>query len=262
MAKSTTCPAGIMNKIGVRLDRIHPVAVIVGDPKWLDLLASLATRHEYFSQYKAMRSMELEYDGQTFFGVSFGFGTTSLSRVVNELGIFGVRCILLITNSVSLVPGRVAPTEMCITYASCRGELTSAVEVDMSYPAVAHPDAVRALRRSAKELGMKVRLTRSYTCDNAYGTKIQRAHTLRDEMLQTSFELQDHEASAFLVECGIRKLVAGVITCNETEPCNFDQETGAVIEPQNFAEARLNTMRIALSAAAKLVIDYDFTEQS
>ncbi|GIX60805.1 purine nucleoside phosphorylase [Babesia caballi] len=252
MPKTAVCPPGIMNKIGVPLDRIHPVALVVGDPPWLDKLASMADRKTFFSEYKTLRSMELEFGGQTFLALCFGFGSTNLHRMLVELGIFGVRCVLMIGNSVSLVPGRVPRKALCVTYAACRGEKVSSMEVDISFPAVAHPDAVRALRQAASELGFPVRLTRSLTRDCVYPPKVDRGHTLRDEMVQTGFELEDRDGSTFLVACSRRQMVAGIISCNETEPTTFHPETGAAIEDDDVVEARTQAMRIALRAAAKL----------
>ncbi|GBE59112.1 purine nucleoside phosphorylase [Babesia ovata] len=258
--KTAVCPPGIMNKIGVPLDRIHPVALVVGNPPWLDELASLATRHEFFSQYKSLRSMELEFNGQTFFALSYGYGATNLHRLLCELGLFGVKCAILITNTVSLVPGRVPRKAVCVTYASCRGEQTSTIEVDITYPAVAHPDAVRSLRQSAAKLGIATRLTRSLTRDTVYPPKVDRGHTLHDEVLQTGVDLEDREVSTFLVTCSIRSMVAGVISCNETEPDKFDESTGTVVEEEDVIEARRQTMRIAMDAAARLSVDYAFED--
>ncbi|ORM41892.1 Uridine phosphorylase [Babesia sp. Xinjiang] len=262
MPKTAICPKGIMNKTGLPLDRIHPVAVVVGDTKWLDLLASLATRQHFCSRYKSLCSVELEYAGQTFFALSFGYGATNLHRLLNELGIFGVRCVILITNTVSLHPGRIPRKMVCVTYASCRGENTSNLEVDITYPAVAHPDAIRALREASSEMGVPCRLTRSFTHDATYPPLINRVDTLRQQVMQTGLDLEDREISTFLVFCGTRGLVAGVISCNGTEPSTFDPETGAPIEDDDVIEARKQTMRIALLAASRLCVDYDFTEGS
>ncbi|CDR97048.1 Uridine phosphorylase [Babesia bigemina] len=258
--KTAVCPAGIMNKIGVPLDRIHPVAIVVGNPPWLDHLAHLATRHEVFSQYKSLRSMELEYNGQTFFALSYGYGATNLHRLLCELGLFGVRCVILVTDSVSLTPGRVPRKAFCVTYAACRGENTSTIEVDISYPAVAHPDAVRALRQSAKKMGIATRLTRSLTRDTVYPPRVDRGNSLRDEVLQTDVDLEDREVSTFLVACSIRGIVAGVISCNETEAHRFDTKTGTVVEDEDVIEARGKAMRIAMGAAAELSVDYAFDD--
>lgn len=261
MAPTTAvCPPDIMNKIGVPLDRIHPVAIIVSDPSWITMMGTVADKVTPLGNYKNMHSMEMEYQGQAFFVVSYGFGATGLHRVITELGVFGVRCCILVEDSKSLVPGRVAPKELCITYAACRDELSSSMEIDIGYPATAHPDATRALRESAKELSLPVRLTRTYTNDEAYPGRIQRKNEMYEEILQTGFELRDRIISMFLISCSVRRMVAGVITCNETEPTKFDPVTGSPIEEKDFVEARLNAMRIALRAAAKLVVQYDFKE--
>lgn len=249
-----------MNKIGVPLDRILPVAVLVGDPAWIAMLASVATYSEPLGKYKSISSMEMEYDGQRFFAISYGYGGTNLHRTINELGVFGVRCLILIANTVSLTPGRVDDKEICITYAACRGETATLLEVDYDYPAVSHPDATRALRNSAKELGLPARLTRTYTYPVTYPPKIKRRDELREEVVQTSFELEDREISTFLVTASTRQMVAGVISCNGTEPKNFHPETAKPIEEPDVVEARLATMRVALGAAAKLVVQYDFKE--
>ncbi|GFE53140.1 purine nucleoside phosphorylase [Babesia ovis] len=260
MPRTAVCPPGIMNKTGLPLDRIHPVAIVVGDYQWLDLLASLATRQECFSRYKSLCSMELEFNGQSILALSYGYGATNLHRLLVELGFFGVRCVILVTNSFSLVPGRVPKKALCVTYASCRGENASTLEVDLSYPAVAHPDAVRALRQSAAELKLPCHLTRSLTNDQTYTPKVGKPNELRDEISKTGFELEDRDVAPFFVFCSARGMVAGAISCNETEPNKLDPKTGTPIEDNDVIEGRKQAMHIAMVAAAKLSVEYAFTD--
>ncbi|EDO08078.1 Phosphorylase family protein [Babesia bovis T2Bo] len=260
MAKTAVCPPGIMNKIGVPLDRIHPVAIVVGDPKWLEMLASLATRQEFFARYKSLSSMELEFNGQTFFALSFGFGATNLHRLLTELAVFGVKCVILITNTFSLLPGRVPANALCITYAACRGDYASTIEVDLAYPAIAHPDATRALRKAAEELKLDYHLTRTLTNDYAYNSKLGRPNALRDEIRKTDVELEDRDIACFFVFSSYRGMVCGAISCNETEPNTFDPNTAAPIESDEAIEGRKQAMKVALLAASKLCVEHAFTD--
>ncbi|MDH3253734.1 MAG: nucleoside phosphorylase [Acidobacteriota bacterium] len=86
--------------------------------------------------------------------VASGIGSASVEVVVSELLSCGARRLLRVGSCGTMVP-EIVPGQLVIATGAVRDERTSRHYAPLEYPAVAHPDGVRALAEGARLSGLE-----------------------------------------------------------------------------------------------------------
>ncbi|UKK02061.2 purine nucleoside phosphorylase [Theileria orientalis] len=230
-------------------------AFVFGNDVWFDIFLTMADSHVQFGTYKTMKSYEINYKGHNILLCNFCYGFPNLNKVVAEAVVLGVKNIIYLNFSIPLKPdSTVKDKDVYVIQASFRNEEATFIEVDESYPAVAHPYAVRSLREAARDLGCTLKPLKSIVVDSFYEKKIKR-HTLVDEALQSDVELQDWDSAPMLVFASLRDVRSAILTCVGLKP-NLTDMHGELSDFSKYNEKMTLMAKTALDACILLEDKY------
>jgi uridine phosphorylase len=140
--------------LGLRSGEMPTRVLVPGDPDRAEKIAASWDERHRLSERREFRSYRGWYRGVEIGTVSAGIGGPSMSIVVDELAQLGVRTILRVGSCGAIDPS-VRPGDLVISLAAARFEGTSESYAPLGYPAVADPEAFRALVEAARTLGLR-----------------------------------------------------------------------------------------------------------
>jgi len=144
--------------------------------------------------------------------------------------------------------------DLVVTTGAVRLENTSTFFVPEGYPAVAHPEVVRALSESARALELRHHVGLTATAPGFYGAQSRRVpgfepryRDLPGELARLNVLNFEMEASALLTLASIRGFRAGVVCAV------YAQRTkGTFVSPRRKARAEADVIRVGLAALGRL----------
>ncbi|GIX60808.1 purine nucleoside phosphorylase, putative [Babesia caballi] len=240
----------VLNHTCIPKDRVHKVAIICGDKKRFEVFKSQAKNYREFGHYLAWKAVEFEFEGEYLLLACHGVGAQPTSVIVRELIELGVKCIIRSGTSGTFLPRDHIIGHMCICYGAIRGDSTTQNDIDIAFPAVAHPDVVEALRKAADELNYATHLGICYTTDLFYRTGII-GEDPRNTYIKCGVAIEDTDNSAMFVLCNIYDIKCGAI-CT-IDGCPFEWPIGNYgPHTDQMARAKDCMVKIALRAAADM----------
>ena len=129
-----------------------PCALMPGDPKRVDVIASFLDDVRELTFNREYRSIIGSYKGMKVIGISTGMGGPSVAIAVEELKNIGVHTLMRVGSAGALQEG-ISLGDLIVCEAAVRDEGTSKAYVDAIYPAAAHYSLVRHCIDAAKDFG-------------------------------------------------------------------------------------------------------------
>lgn len=129
-----------------------PCALMPGDPKRVDVIASLLEDVEELTFNREYRSIIGTYKGMRVIGISTGMGGPSVAIAIEELKNIGVHTMMRIGSAGALQDG-IMLGDMVICEGAVRDEGTSKCYIDEIYPAVPDYRLINHCADVAKEKG-------------------------------------------------------------------------------------------------------------
>ncbi|GBE59113.1 purine nucleoside phosphorylase [Babesia ovata] len=240
----------ILNRTSIPKDRVHRVAIICGDQKRFDMFKTQVTNYREFGYYSCWKAAEFEYNGEYFLLACHGVGSQPTAVLVRELIELGVKCIIRSGTSGTFMPKKHVIGDICICYGCIRGDSTTRNDIDLAFPAAAHPDVVEALRNASEELNVPTHMGLCYTTDLFYRTGIL-GEDPKMPFVKCGVAIEDTDNSAMFTLCNIYGIRCGAI-CT-IDGCPFEWEIGnyGPHTPQ-MARGKEFMIRVTVRAAAEV----------
>lgn len=127
-----------------------PCALMPGDPKRVDVIASCLENVQELTFNREYRSIVGEYKGMKVIGISTGMGGASVSIAVEELKNIGVHTMMRIGSAGAMQEG-IDLGDLIICEGSVRDDGASKTYVDIKYPAVPDYRLISHCAKVAKE---------------------------------------------------------------------------------------------------------------
>jgi len=128
--------------------------LLPGDPGRCELIAAHFAEARLISRNREYTTYSGFLDGVPVSVTSTGIGGPSTAIAVEELAAIGADTLIRVGTS-GAMQNYLHNGDLIIAQAAVRDEGTSSQYVPLSYPAVAHLDAVLALQRSVRDLGAR-----------------------------------------------------------------------------------------------------------
>lgn len=143
-----------MKQAHIRLDESvkAPCALMPGDPKRVDVIASCLENVEELTFNREYRSIVGTYKGMRVIGISTGMGGSSVAIAVEELKRIGVHTMMRIGSSGALQSG-IALGDLVICEGAVREDGASKCYIDTAYPAVPDYRLINHCVKAADDLG-------------------------------------------------------------------------------------------------------------
>ena len=138
--------------------------LVPGDPGRAERIAEGWDHARRLSAQREYSSFVGESEGTPLGVVSSGIGGPSVAIAIEELAAIGVRTVVRVGSSGAVAAG-VRGGDIVISTAAARFEGTSRVYAPLGFPAVAHPEVLRALVDSAQDLGIRSHVGITATVD-------------------------------------------------------------------------------------------------
>ena len=144
----------MMKQPHIQLDETvsAPCALMPGDPKRIDVIASFLENVEELTFNREYRSIVGTYKGMRVIGISTGMGGSSVAIAVEELKKIGVHTMMRVGSAGALQKG-IELGDLILCEGAVREEGTSKCYVDVAYPAAADHKLLHHCEEAAKELG-------------------------------------------------------------------------------------------------------------
>lgn len=244
------------------------LALLPGDPfrtpkiaeeiakRWGKESVELAWKREY-------RSFLGEVGGKKVLVTSTGIGGPSTSIAIDELAQLGVRTFLRVGTSGAIQP-EMKVGDLVITTGSVRMDGASTHYAPVEYPAVAHPDVLIALIEAARihrrQEGIRTHVGITASSDTFYPGEerkdgfspyiLRRLRGITEEMQRLQVLNFEMESATLLTQCAALGLRGGVITGVVNRRRKRGEEK---ITPQRLLAGEMNVIRVALTAAERLL---------
>lgn len=221
--------------------------LVVGDPRRVELVAERIDDVEQVSQNREYHSIRGSYKGETISVVSHGVGSAGAGACFEELCQSGAKRIVRCGSAGGMQRG-VGAGDVVIVNAAVREEGLSRKLVPESYPAVATPDIVIAMRNAAKASDTKVREGIVLTSDMFYPHDVLGSDLpLWQKAGVTAVEM---ECATLFVICSLHGVETGAIVAVDGNPLEQDDGSMETYNPnQGAVKAAVgNAIDIALEA--------------
>ncbi|GFE53139.1 purine nucleoside phosphorylase [Babesia ovis] len=240
----------ILNRTCIPKDRVHRVAIICGDQNRFEMFKNEASNYREFGTYLCWKAAEFEFNGEYILLACHGVGSHPTAVLVRELIHLGVKCIIRSGTSGTYEPHKRTVGDMCICYGTIRGDSTTLKDVDIAFPAVAHPDVVEALRNASETLKIPTHLGLCYSTDLFYRTGIH-GRDPRETYVKCSVAIEDTDNSALFTLCNLYGIRGGAICTIDGCPLEWSQGNYAPKSKQ-MNEGKASMVRVTMHAAAEL----------
>lgn len=145
-----------MKQAHIQLDETvnAPCALMPGDPKRVDVIASCLENVKELTFNREYRSIAGTYKGMRVIGISTGMGGSSVAIAVEELKNIGVHTMMRIGSAGALQEG-IGLGDLVICEGAVRDDGASRCYIDPIYPAVPDYRLINHCVEAAKDLGFK-----------------------------------------------------------------------------------------------------------
>ena len=145
-----------MKQAHIRLDETvnAPCALMPGDPKRVDVIASCLEDVQELTFNREYRSIVGTYKGMRVIGISTGMGGSSVAIAVEELKRIGVHTMMRIGSSGALQNG-IGLGDLVICEGAVREDGASKCYIDTAYPAVPDYRLINHCVEAARDLGFE-----------------------------------------------------------------------------------------------------------
>jgi uridine phosphorylase len=203
--------------VGLAAGEAGEYVLIPGDPFRTERIAAHlegAVEKAFSREYRTFTGT---VGGVTVSATSSGIGGPSAAIAVEELSELGARTFLRVGTCGAAQPG-IRKGDLVIATGAVRSEGTPDSYVPREYPAIAHPDVVRAVVEAAEAAGAVYHLGVIRSVDALYSDLVP-ARMPRREELELELKVweragvlaNDMESSTILVVSALRGLRAGVL---------------------------------------------------
>ena len=221
--------------------------LVVGDPNRLDVVAESLTDVIAISHNREYRSIKGKFNGVELGAVSHGVGSAGAGACFEELCISGATRLVR-SGSAGGMQADVGAGDIVIARAAVREEGLSHKLVPTSYPAIATPDVLLAMRSSAVSLGIDFHEGILLTSDLFYPHDVLGSDlTLWQKAGVTAVEM---EVATLFVICGLHSVETGAVVAVDGNPLEQDDGSMETYDPHQDKVKRAveGSLQIALSA--------------
>lgn len=221
--------------------------LVVGDPNRLDLVAESLQNIEQISHNREYCSIRGSFNGQVIGAVSHGVGSAGAGVCFEELCQSGATRIVR-AGSAGGMQSNVGAGDLVIAAAAVREEGLSHKLVPPTYPAVATPDVLMAMRTAAISLGIEFHEGLLLTSDMFY------PHDLLGSDLplwqKAGIKAVEMEVATLFVICGLHGVETGAVVAIDGNPLEQDDGSMETYDPhqEKVKTAVSNCLLIALTA--------------
>ena len=232
--------------IGCKKGDVAEVALLPGAPERADKMAQKLGSYEKVSKRREFRIYNGEVHGRRVTVASTGIGCPSAALAVEELANCGAKVFIRV-GTTGAIQEDIELGDVIIVEAAVRDDGTTREYINVEYPAVASFDVVEALRRSAREHGVRHHVGIVRTDDAFYGDPHFESTVKKyKEAGVLSFDM---ECAAVLTVARLRRLRAGAVLgvvgniVRGEHGYEDPQKCRSIIE-----EAEENTIKVAIGA--------------
>ena len=145
-----------MKQAHIQLDETvnAPCALMPGDPKRVDVIASCLENVEELTFNREYRSIVGTYKGMRVIGISTGMGGSSVAIAVEELKNIGVHSMMRIGSAGALQEG-IGLGDLVICEGAVRDDGASKCYIDPIYPAIPDYRLINHCVKAAEDLGFR-----------------------------------------------------------------------------------------------------------
>ena len=221
--------------------------LVVGDPKRLDMVAGSLKDVEPISQNREYHSIRGSFNGQIIGAVSHGVGSAGAGVCFEELCQSGATRIVR-AGSAGGLQANVSAGDVVVAPAAVREEGLSHKLVPPTYPAIATPDVLMAMRAAASSHGVEFHEGLLLTSDMFY------PHDLLGSDLplwqKAGVKAVEMEVATLFVICGLHGVEAGAVVAIDGNPLEQDAGSMETYDPhqEKVKTAVSNSLLIALTA--------------
>ncbi|MGB0691951.1 MAG: nucleoside phosphorylase [Pseudomonadales bacterium] len=233
--------------LNVDASEIPENLLVVGDPNRLQRVSALLSDVEAVSQNREYHAIRGTYQGKPVGAVSHGVGSAGAGACFEELCRSGASRIVRSGSAGGMQPG-VGAGDVIIAHAAVREDGLSPKLVPPTYPAIAAPDLVLAMRTAASAAGVNVREGTILTSDLFYPHDVlgsdlplwQKAGVIAVEM----------EAATLFVVCALHGVEAGAVLAVDGNPLEQDEGNMDTYDPHRdiVSQAVEQSIRVGLEA--------------
>jgi uridine phosphorylase len=233
--------------LNVEASEIPENLLVVGDPNRLQRVSALLENVEAVSQNREYHTIRGIYQGKPVGAVSHGVGSAGAGACFEELCRSGARRIIRSGSAGGMQPG-VGAGDVIIAHAAVREDGLSPKLVPPTYPAIASPDLVLAMRAAASTAGVIAREGTILTSDMFYPHDVlgsdlplwQKAGVIAVEM----------EAATLFVVCALHGVEAGAVLAVDGNPLEQDEGNMDTYDPHRdiVSQAVEQSIRVGLEA--------------
>ena len=221
--------------------------LVVGDPNRLDVVAESLQNIEQISHNREYCSIRGSFNGQVIGAVSHGVGSAGAGVCFEELCQSGATRIVR-AGSAGGMQSNVGAGDLVIAPAAVREEGLSHKLVPPTYPAVATPDVLMAMRTAAISLGIEFHEGLLLTSDMFY------PHGVLGSDLplwqKAGIKAVEMEVATLFVICGLHGVETGAVVAIDGNPLEQDDGSMETYDPhqEKVKTAVSNSLLIALTA--------------
>ena len=221
--------------------------LVVGDPKRLDMVAGSLKDVEPISQNREYHSIRGSFNGQIIGAVSHGVGSAGAGVCFEELCQSGATRIVR-AGSAGGMQTNVSAGDLVVATAAVREEGLSHKLVPPTYPAIATPDVLMAMRAAASSHDVEFHEGLLLTSDMFY------PHDLLGSDLplwqKAGVKAVEMEVATLFVICGLHGVETGAVVAIDGNPLEQDDGSMETYDPhqEKVKTAVSNSLLIALTA--------------
>lgn len=221
--------------------------LVVGDPKRLDMVAGSLQDVEPISQNREYHSIRGSFNGQIIGAVSHGVGSAGAGVCFEELCQSGATRIVR-AGSAGGMQTNVSAGDLVVATAAVREEGLSHKLVPPTYPAIATPDVLMAMRAAASSHDVEFHEGLLLTSDMFY------PHDLLGSDLplwqKAGVKAVEMEVATLFVICGLHGVETGAVVAIDGNPLEQDDGSMETYDPhqEKVKTAVSNSLLIALTA--------------
>lgn len=221
--------------------------LVVGDPKRVEKVAAHLTDVESLAENREYRSIKGKFDGQEIGVVSHGVGSAGAGACFSELCQSGATRIIR-AGSAGGLQSHIGAGDVVIATSAVREDGLSHKLVPASFPAMATPDVVLAMRHSAHSLEIKSYEGMILTSDLFYPSDVLGSDL--PSWNKAGVVAVEMEAATLFVVCGLSGVETGAVVAIDGNPLEQDAGSMETYNPNqdSVKTAVDSTLRIALSA--------------
>ena len=217
-AENVVDPEGRPYHIGVGPGEVAPHILLVGDPARAERAAARFESLEGQWSNREYSTYTGIFEGTRVSVMATGIGCDNTEIALVELSQLLDEATLIRAGTCGAVQPDLSIGDLVITWGGVRLENTSTWFVPEGYPAVAHPDVIAALRRTATASGAPWRLGMTATAPGFYGAQGRnvagfppRRPELIDDLARVGVANLEMETTTLLTLASLRGFRAGAV---------------------------------------------------